>query len=336
MGKRLKIVLGSAAAVAIMAASSIGVARAAFDRRLAGEVDKLFASRVGAESNLITEADLASLPEPVQRWLRYSGVVGKVIPTAIRLKQEGELRLGEKGWLPFTAVEYYTTDPPGFVWSTQIQMSPLVPVVGRDAYFDGRGSMDMRLLGLITVAKDSGPDMDQGDLLRYLNEIMWFPAGAISPHITWEGIDASSARATMSYGGVSAPATFFFDADGRLTTMVAERFDRDDGKVNRWSTPVTAYGEFFGIRIPVAGEALYVRASGDYPYIRARITAVEYDRPERYLGDEGGGRWTRQRRVGWHAPLQRGCRRSRARVLRRPRWSGSTWTAPGPAPSKPA
>ena len=111
---------------------------------------------------------------------------------------------------------------------------------------------------------------------------MWFPAGAISPSITWESIDATSARATMRYGGVSAPATFRFDGQGRLTTMVAERFDSDEGRDNPWSTPISAYGEFGGVRVPVAGEAIYARDSGDYPYIRVRITTVEYDRAARF------------------------------------------------------
>jgi hypothetical protein len=282
MGKRTKIVFGTVAAVAIVGASAVAIGRLTFERRIMSEIDDLFAASAPAEPAAVTEADLAGLPEPVQRWLRYAGVVGKSRPTTVRLKQEGELRLGERGWFPFTAEEYYTTNPPGFVWTVKLEMAPLVSVVGRDAYLEGRGSMDMRLLGLVPVAKDSGPEMDQGDLLRYLNEIMWFPAGAISPYITWEAIDATSARATMTYAGVSAPATFFFDDQGRLTNMVAERFDREDGRVNLWSTPVTAYGEFAGVRIPVAGEGVYARESGDYSYIRLRITALEYDRPERY------------------------------------------------------
>jgi hypothetical protein len=46
--------------------------------------------------------------------------------------------------------------------------------------------------------------------------------------------------------------------------------------------PVTAYGEFDGVRIPVEGQALYARDTGDHAYIRARVVAVEYNRPERY------------------------------------------------------
>lgn len=282
MGKQTKIVVGTVAAAAVTIAASIAVGRVAFDRMVAREVDEFVAARTATEPNVVAETDLEALPEPVRRWLRWSGVVGKPRPSAVRLRQEGEIRLGNARWLPFTAEQYYTTDPPGFVWAAKIEMAPLVTVVGRDKYAGGRGSLEARLLGLVTVAKDSGPEVDRGDLLRYLNEIMWFPAVAISPYIVWEGVDATAARATMRYGGVSAPATFRFDERGRLTTMEADRFDSDEGKDNPWSTPVTAYGEFGGIQIPVAGEAIYARASGDYPYIRVRVTAIEYDRPQRF------------------------------------------------------
>ncbi|HEV2127664.1 MAG TPA: DUF6544 family protein [Thermomicrobiales bacterium] len=146
---------------------------------------------------------MAALPEPAQRWLRWSCVVGKPIPTTIRLRQEGELRVGAFGWLDFTAEEYYSTEPPAFIWTAKVGMAPGVSVIGQDRYVDGRGSLEMRLLGAISVASDDGPEMDEGDLLRYLNEVMWFPAAALSPYITWDAIDAISARATMEYAGVS-------------------------------------------------------------------------------------------------------------------------------------
>ena len=51
-----------------------------------------------------TEAARASLPEPVQRWLRSSGVVDRQRPRAVRRRYEGDFRLGEdKDWLPFTS-----------------------------------------------------------------------------------------------------------------------------------------------------------------------------------------------------------------------------------------
>jgi hypothetical protein len=246
-------------------------------------LDALFAASKGVQPTVLTEIEVAGLPEPVQRWLRYARVVGTERPATVRLKMEGEFRQAAgRGWMPFEAEEYYTTDPPGFVWTTRMQLAPLLSVVGRDRYAGGEGSIDMRLLALIPVARASGAKLDQGALLRYLNETMWFPAAAVSPYITWDGIDATSARATMSYGGVTAPATFVFDEQGRLNDMVAERYELTSGRLETWSTPIRAYGEFAGIRVPVEGEGIWKYHAGDFSYIRLRITQIEYNRPERF------------------------------------------------------
>jgi hypothetical protein len=165
VGKRVRIVAGSIAVVAIVAASSIGIGRAAFDRRIDGEIDELLARRATVESIVVTEDDLAGLPDPVQQWLRWSGVVGRPMPTSIRLRQEGEFRLGEeRDWMPYDATEYFTTNPPGFVWSVTMEMAPLLSVVGRDRYTDGEGDIEMRLLGVVPVANERGGGLEPGSV----------------------------------------------------------------------------------------------------------------------------------------------------------------------------
>jgi hypothetical protein len=184
--------------------------------------------------------------------------------------------------MPFEAEQYYTTDPPGFVWIARFQMASALTIFGRDRYADGVGSIRMWLLSLIPVVGKSGGGLNQGALLRYLNETMWFPAAAVSPYITWEALDAHSARATMRYGGVSGSATFVFDEQGRLADMFAERYDDASGGLQPWSTPIAAHGEFDGVRVPVAGEGRWRYPSGDFTYIRLRVTTLEYDRPRRF------------------------------------------------------
>src|SRR5215216_6188347 len=102
MGKRVKIAVGAIAAAAVVAAAAVGAGRIAFERRVDGEIADLFAASAAAEPSILTEADLAGLPAPVQRWLRYARVVGRERPTTVRLKMEGQFRLGEdQGWMPF-------------------------------------------------------------------------------------------------------------------------------------------------------------------------------------------------------------------------------------------
>ena len=263
-------------------AGAVGIARRAHRSEIDRDVDRLFAAMDDEQPRVIAEDDLVGLPEPVQRWLRYSGVIGRARPRAVRLKQRGEFRLEGRDWMPFEAEEYYTTNPPGFVWIVSMQMAPLISVTGRDQYRDGEGSIRMRLLSLVPVADAQGGKLNQGAMLRYLNEIMWFPAAALSPYISWQERDENSATAKMSHGGVVAPAVFYVDDEGRLTNMRAERYNDARDEILTWSTPLFADGEFDGIRIPVEGVGVWEYDSGDFPYIRLRITDIEYDVPERY------------------------------------------------------
>lgn len=282
MSKTTRLVVtlaGSAAVTAVL----LAMTRSRFHRRISNEGADLLAAAGEWQTGLMTEADLAGLPEPVQRWLRYSRVIGKPRPSTVRLWQEGEFRMAaDAKWMPFEAEEYYTIDPPGFIWIVRVQMAPGVTISGRDRYQQGQGSIDMRLLGLIPVAREADPKLDHGALLRYLNETMWFPAAALSPYISWEAIDANSARATMSYGGVSAPATFTFDDQGRLTNMIAERYYLPGDELETWQTPIHSYDTFGGVRVASEGEGIWKLEDGDFAYIRLRVTDLEYDEPSLY------------------------------------------------------
>ncbi len=283
-GRRWRVAAGVAGGVLIAATAAVLIARFTFQRQISREVTALFAARADGPGAAVTEAEIANLPEPVQRWLRASGVVGRERPTTVRLTYTGEFRLGEdKGWMPFDSETYYTTDPPALLWTVTMRMFPLVSITGRDRYARGEGSIHMRVLSLVPVANKSGGGLNQGSLLRYLGETIWFPSGTLSPYITWESIDANSARATMTYQGVSGSLTFFFDAEGRVIRQEAAGRNNDaTGRPERWSIPITAYGVFDGVLVPAEGEAVWNYATGDFSYIRMRITDIEYNRPEQY------------------------------------------------------
>jgi len=59
---------------------------------------------------------------------------------------------------------------------------------------------------IITIADATGDEIDQGTLVRYLNEMMWFPTAYLNDYIQWEPIDSGSAKATISWQGLSASA----------------------------------------------------------------------------------------------------------------------------------
>lgn len=190
----------------------------------------------------------------------------------------------EGAWYPFTSQEYFTVDPPGFIWTARISGPLGFPIYVTDSYVNGKGEIDGRLLGLIPVVQASGKEVDQGARLRFLNEIMWFPSAALHPAITWQSVDSVSARATFSDRDQSVSAIFYFGADGDLVDMRADRYREENGSFHlaTWSTPLDTHKEMAGLRIPVRGEGVWKLQAGDFHYIRLRIDEIEFNYPARY------------------------------------------------------
>jgi hypothetical protein len=127
-----RIALGALAAVGVTSAAS-GLASSAFKRRVEREVEELFAQASAAEPRVVSDAEIESLPEATRRWLSAAQVAGKPWPRTVRLKQEGEFRLAQdRSWMPFRAEEYYTIDPPGFVWHARMRAAGADGVAGCD------------------------------------------------------------------------------------------------------------------------------------------------------------------------------------------------------------
>lgn len=250
------------------------------------EVTQLFeAQKQESRPHIVSEADLEGLPEPVRRYLRYTQIIGKERIRAVRLKQAGFMRTNQdQKWMPAKAEQYYTVDPPAFIWYGIVKFLPLLGIVGRDKFHEGKGHMLIKLLSLFTVVDAKGLEIDQGALVRYFSEIIWFPTAYLSDFISWEPIDAKSARGTIKIHGMAASAVFHFNDDGQLTNFVAKRYWSADGEyvLETWSTPILEYAEINGIMVPVKGEAVWNLSSGDFSYFKVEITDIEYNQPVSY------------------------------------------------------
>ncbi len=231
---------------------------------------------------VITEAQLIGLPDVVQRYLRYSGIVGKEPIRTVHLTQKGAMRIKPGGrWFPMVGEQRFTTDPPAFDWHGTIRLLPLISLSGTDTLRDGQGQFRIALFDRIPLVDDSSPEIVRADLLRYLAEIVWFPTAWLSDAVTWEGIDAMSARASLRYRDQSVSAVMHFDAGGELTRVDAER-PRKEGKRNvptPWGGRNSAYREMHGLLIPTRCEVAWQLTSGEFGYFRAEVTAIAYNEP---------------------------------------------------------
>lgn len=273
----LKFIAG---AVIFVAASALLVVLVSYWRWVEAIGADIRALRASAARDviLVSDAMIAALPAPVRRNLAFSGVAGTAIPATVEIGQRGRIRSAPgAGWMAFDAVEHYGTRPPAFVWKASFPTRNLPLVLGRDEYLDGKGSILMKLLAVKTVADERGESLRDAALMRYLNEMMWFPAAFAGRNLTWTAIDDNAAQATITDRGASATGTFFFDAEGRITNFSALRFNTATRAMETWETPISAYGTFGKLRLPSSGAAVWKSAAGDFAYIEIDVTDVAYD-----------------------------------------------------------
>lgn len=266
--------------LALGVTTAIVLAARRWRARSASLIEQLTAT--GSPSPSVYSAEtLGDLPGPVVRYFRTALRDGQPIIHHVRLEQEGEFLLkAPDGWRPFTAVQHI--DPVGFVWDARIRMVPGVPVLVRDGFVAGAGSMHASLFGLVTMVSQEGtPEIASAALMRYLAEAVWCPTALLpSQGVRWAPVDDSTARATLSVGPITVSLDYQFGADGLVRGIYAPDRGRD---VNGRSVPTpwqgrwSEWGERDGMRIPLRGEVEWILPGGAQPYWRGRVTDIRFD-----------------------------------------------------------
>jgi hypothetical protein len=236
----------------------------------------------------VSEADLARLPAPVQRFLRVSGVVGQPRVRNVRARMHGRIRNGpDAAWMPFTAEQVNFFDRPSrFFYMTASRM--LVPFQGYHRYEGARATMTVKVAAAFTVVgpaadKATQDEMTQAETVTMFNDMcLLAPATLLDPAIGWESIDPSRVRASFTNAGHTIRAELVFTETGELADFWSDdrRQAAADGKTMRavrWSTPVQGYAAFGPFRLIAGGEARWHDAEGAYPYIQIELDDVRYN-----------------------------------------------------------
>jgi len=281
----MKIVLvaaGSAVGILALALAAIAVLSAIGSARMRGlyAVEKA-ALKIQARPAFEIPAGPSApraLPDPVRKSLERQARPGPAGIKLAVLRQRGTFRTSPtQSWMPFEAEEAYSFDPPGFLWLARLRAAPGVSIWVRDKYADGAGNMLVRPLGFFTLADARGAELDQGAALRLLSEILVFPGAALSPHISWSGMDGRKARATFEDAGHTVQGVVEFDANGDMTAFYADRYQARGGRFVQvpWLGLIRDWKAVDGVRIPTHWEAVWREPEGDFTYFRADILSVE-------------------------------------------------------------
>lgn len=269
---------GTIANVIIIIAAILTLTTQHFESQFKEDVSMNLQRSNALQMDLLTEDDIQSLPVPVQKYMRYAKVVGTPKVKNVKIKFEGEMRGRDKDWFKFSTVQYNFFDQPTRLFFMKAQMFGIT-VPGYHKYEKESATMDIRLFGLITVAQAKGPLMNKAETVTVFNDMcMMVPATLIDKRIEWEAIDSTSAKAVFTNGPNKISATLYFNETGQLVNFISDdRYDINDMKQYRFSTPMKDYQSFGGINVPGYGEAIWHYPEGEFVYGKFLVSNIVYN-----------------------------------------------------------
>ena len=231
---------------------------------------------------IVTEADVARLPDPVRRYLRVTRSVGQPRVQNYHLRFRGRIRSApDSRWMPFEAEQQSFADQPTRLFLMRARMFG-VPVEAFHRAVGGHATMQVTVAGTFPLENASGDAMDRAETVTLFNDMcLLAPGTLIDPSIAWEAVDATTARARFTHGGQMISATLLFNRAGDLVNFVSDDRARSesDGTFTprRFSTPVRDYRDFGPVRLMSFGEARWLLADGEFTYGEFTLIDITYN-----------------------------------------------------------
>ena len=202
-------------------------------------------------------------------------IIGKKEIRTVELKQKGLFRTKLNGkWISMTAIQYINVDAMGFIWRAKTSVVRVL-----DQFVNGQGNLKVKLLGLFTVSNVRGPEIDQGEALRFLAEIIWSPSAFTKDYLRWDEVDGSSADATLFYNDQKTTARFHFRESGEIDRITAKRYREVQGKFSlyEWIISNFEYKTFSGIIVPYKAHVSWKLKDFNFCYDKFELTEVSFN-----------------------------------------------------------
>ncbi|MDF1558754.1 MAG: hypothetical protein P1P83_00965 [Bacteroidales bacterium] len=234
------------------------------------------------KNETLTEEDIQHLPAIVQKYLHYSGSVGKEKVLSFRAEFTGGIRSkSSEQFMPLKSVQYNFIDNPSRFFYI-VAKKKGIPAKGIHLYKDQTAIMLVKIFGLFTVVNAKGKEMNQGETVTVFNDMCFMaPAALIDCNIEWEEIDVLTVDAKFTNGKITIGATLYFNEEGELVNFLSnDRFETRDGKSYKnypWLTPVTDYTNMNGYRLPSGAKLIYKHPDEDLCYGEFALKSIEYN-----------------------------------------------------------
>jgi hypothetical protein len=237
---------------------------------------------VHIDGTKISKTDIQHLPDPVQKYIQYTGVIGKPKVHNFRAEFYGKMKLKKEGeWMKINAEQYnFYNDYTRLFYIRSTLYG--IPIDGFHKYVSGRATMQIKVASLFKVVDAKGKEMDKSDTVTFFNDMCLFaPATLIDKNIIWKQIEPLKVKAKFTIKGIEINAELHFNEKGELINFISEdRYLTESGEeyINyKWSTPVQRYLDFNGIKVPTHGKAIWHTPEGEFTYMKIDLKDIKYN-----------------------------------------------------------
>ena len=237
------------------------------------DVKTLFSNTATFDGKIFSYDQLEGLPAPVQRYFKHVLPEEQPYVESVRLKHDGRFKSGvDKDWTDIKGEQYFTSATPGFLWVGKTSL-----FTARDMYIRDQGRLVVKLFSLVKVVDEKGSHVDQGELLRWLGESVWFPTNLLPrKNLEWSPVNDTSARVTFTHNGISVYLDVFFNENDEIVRLETERY-MEKGRLEKWSGELSDYRDVNGIKIPMHIQASWDLKEKTHTYADFQIQTIEFD-----------------------------------------------------------
>ncbi|MCL4253402.1 MAG: hypothetical protein KJ043_06450 [Anaerolineae bacterium] len=232
---------------------------------------------------IFTQADIAHLPMPLQRYFEMCGYIGtpKMVNAEV-LWADSAIKMGvDKPWMPLKTYQFNSVPRPFRIAYMQAKIMGIIPFEGRDIYTSKQGNMRGQLMKFITLFDNHDKELAQSGLATTFAEAVLIPSYILQPYISWQAVDDKTVNGCIEYNGLQVAATFYFDDTGKFTRFYTEDRYMALPKREYVKIPFSAYiGDYIqngDVQIPSKMSAVWHLESGDFEYFRGTISGVRHN-----------------------------------------------------------
>ena len=232
--------------------------------------------------SLLSKQEAAHLPACVQKYLVYTGAIGKNKTQNVCIEFDAEMyrKPGDKPMKAHSVQYNFYGNYSRLFLMKASKMG--IPFRALHIYKDYQAIFQVKVAELFKVVNISGEELTKAETVTLLNDMCVFsPGSLVDKRLTWSEIDSLSTKVTLTNGKYIVTAILYFNELGELINFMSD--DRsalqDDGTVKtfRWTTPISEYIEFEGRKIPTVGKTIWHYPEGEFTYGVFTLKSIKYN-----------------------------------------------------------